>query len=319
MNNILVLVLIFLLSVCLIIILYQRFVYIRGMRKTLRKISQKLSEILETDSEEKLMEFTEDRELIEVMAQINSLLIDRQKIRVDYKKEQMASKKMLSNISHDIKTPLTVILGYLEIMRLNNQQDEMLCKVEIKTKQVLEMINEFFTLAKLEAGDASIQIQKINLTESCRESVLGFYELLLQKEYQVDIVIPERKIYVQGESEAIQRILYNLITNAIRYGSDGNYLGVRISEDNRWAYIEIIDKGKGIEKESAAQVFDRLYTMEDSRNRNIQGNGLGLTIAKNLAMQMGGDIFLDSEPGVRTVFTVKLKKIHYETLGERKK
>lgn len=313
------LVLIFLLSVCLIIILYQRFVYIRGMRKTLRKISQKLSKILETDSEEKLMEFTEDRELIEVMAQINSLLIDRQKIRVDYKKEQMASKKMLSNISHDIKTPLTVILGYLEIMRLNNQQDEMLCKVEIKTKQVLEMINEFFTLAKLEAGDASIQLQKINLTESCRESVLGFYELLLQKEYQVDIAIPERKIYVQGESEAIQRILYNLITNAIRYGSDGNYLGVRISEDNHWAYIEIIDKGKGIEKESAAQVFDRLYTMEDSRNRNIQGNGLGLTIAKNLAMQMGGDIFLDSEPGVRTVFTVKLKKINYETLGERKK
>lgn len=319
MNNILVLVLIFLLSVCLIIILYQRFVYIRGMRKTFRKISQKLSEILETDSEEKLMEFTEDRELIEVMAQINSLLIDRQKIQVDYKKEQMASKKMLSNISHDIKTPLTVILGYLEIMRLNNQQDEMLYKVEIKTKQVLEMINEFFTLAKLEAGDASIQLQKINLTESCRESVLGFYELLLQKECQVDIAIPERKIYVQGESEAIRRILYNLITNAIRYGSDGNYLGVRISEDNHWAYIEIIDKGKGIEKESAAQVFDRLYTMEDSRNRNIQGNGLGLTIAKNLAIQMGGDIFLDSEPGVRTVFTVKLKKINYETLGERKK
>lgn len=95
MNSILVLVLIILLSVCLIIILYQRFVYIRGMRKTLHKISQKLSEILETDSEEKLMEFTEDRELIEVMAQINSLLIDRQKIRVDYKKEQMASKKML--------------------------------------------------------------------------------------------------------------------------------------------------------------------------------------------------------------------------------
>lgn len=215
---------------------------------------------------------------------------------------------MLSNISHDIKTPLTVILGYLEIMRLNNQQDEMLCKVEIKTKQVLEMINEFFTLAKLEAGDASIQLQKINLAESCRESVLGFYELLLQKEYQVDIAIPERKIYVQGESEAIRRILYNLITNAIRYGGDGNYLGVRISEDNRWAYIEIIDKGKGIEKESATKVFDRLYTMEDSRNRNIQGNGLGLTIAKNLAMQMWGDIFLDSEPGVRTVFTVKLKR-----------
>lgn len=319
MNNIFVMVLIFLLSMCLGIILYQRYVCIRGIRKTLRKISQKLSEILETDSEEKLMEFTEDRELIEVMAQINSLLIDRQKIRADYKKEQMASKKMLSNISHDIKTPLTVILGYLEIMQLNNEQDEMLCKVENKAKQVLEMIKEFFTLAKLEAGDASIYLQKINLTESCRESVLNFYELLLQKKYQVDIATPENKIYVQGDADAIQRILCNLITNAIRYGGDGNYLGVRLWEDDSCAYIEIIDKGKGIEKEFAAKVFDRLYTMEDSRNRNIQGNGLGLTIAKNLAVQLGGDIFLDSEPWVRTVFTVKLKKIKYETLGERKK
>lgn len=319
MNNITVPVLLILLAACFGVILYQRYVCIGGIRKTLRKISQKLSEILKTDSEEKLMEFTEDRDLIEVMAQINNLLLDRQKIRADYKKEQIASKKMLSNISHDIKTPLTVILGYMEILRLNNEQDEMLCKVENKARQVLEMIKEFFTLAKLEAGDTPIHLQKIDLTESCRESVLSFYELLVQKEYQVEIVIPEDKIYVRGDADAIQRILFNLISNAIRYGSDGNYLGVRLWEDDSCAYIEIIDKGKGIEKEFAANVFERLYTMEDSRNRNMQGTGLGLTIAKNLAAQLGGDIFLDSEPGVKTVFTVKLKKIKYEAIGERKK
>ena len=70
-------------------------------------------------------------------------------------------------------------------------------------------------------------------------------------------------------------------------------------------------KGRGIEKEFAENVFERLYTMEDSRNRRIQGNGLGLTIAKNLAKQMGGDIVLESEPDIKTVFTVKLKKISY--------
>lgn len=99
MNNILVLVLIILLSVCLIIILYQRFVYIRGMRKTLHKISQKLSEILETDSEEKLMEFTEDRELIEVMAQINSLLIDRQKFEWIIKRSRWHLKNVVKYFS----------------------------------------------------------------------------------------------------------------------------------------------------------------------------------------------------------------------------
>ena len=82
-------------------------------------------------------------------------------------------------------------------------------------------------------------------------------------------------------------------------------------KDKANVYIDVTDKGKGIKKEFASNVFDRLYTMEDSRNREIQGNGLGLTIAKNLAVQLDGDIFLDSIPNIKTTFTVKLKKISY--------
>lgn len=82
---------------------------------------------------------------------------------------------MLANISHDIKTPLTVILGYLEIIRLGNKENEALQKVEIKAKQVMELVNQFFTLAKLKAGDTDIKITKINISESCRENVLSFY------------------------------------------------------------------------------------------------------------------------------------------------
>lgn len=84
-----------------------------------------------------------------------------------------------------------------------------------------------------------------------------------------------------------------------------------LREDKANVYIDVTDKGKGIKKEFASNVFDRLYTMEDSRNREIQGNGLGLTIAKNLAVQLDGDIFLDSIPNIKTTFTVKLKKISY--------
>ena len=82
-------------------------------------------------------------------------------------------------------------------------------------------------------------------------------------------------------------------------------------QDKGNVYIDVVDKGKGIEQEFASNVFDRLYTMEDSRNREIQGNGLGLTIAKNLAKQLEGDIFLNSIPNVKTTFTVSLKKITY--------
>lgn len=297
--------------ILLLVIFYQRFVFTRGIQLKIKKINKKLAEILETDSDEKVMVFTDNKVLMELGAQINRLLIDRQKIKVDFKKEELSSKKMLSNISHDMKTPLTVILGYLEIMRLDSPTDKVLEKVENKANQVMELIQQFFTLAKLESGDMNLVISRIKINELCRENVLSFYDILSQKNFEVDISIPEKAIFVQGNAEAIQRILFNLISNAIRYGKDGKYIGVSLREDENHVYIDVMDKGMGIEKEFASNVFERLYTMEDSRNRKIQGNGLGLTIAKNLATQLGGDITLKSEPYVKTVFTVILKKIVY--------
>lgn len=280
----------------------------RRTQAQLKEISDKLSDILKNDSNEQVMVFTDDKILMDLCGQINLLLLDRQKMKANFRKQEIASKKMLANISHDIKTPLTVILGYLEIMRLGNYEDEALQKVEAKAKQVMELIDEFFTLAKLEAGDKNIEMAKININELCRENVLGFYELLLQKDFEVEISIPEQTIFVLGDKEAINRILCNLLSNAIRYGSDGKYIGFFLREENDFVCIDVVDKGKGIEKQFAASVFERLYTMEDSRNRSIQGNGLGLTIAKNLANQMGGDVLLESEPGERTMFTVRLKR-----------
>lgn len=299
--------------VCLLflVVLYQRFIFGRGIQAKIRRINKKLEEILETGSDEKVMVFTDNPVLMELGGQINRLLIDRQKIRADFKREEISSKKMLANISHDIKTPLTVILGYLEIMRLNHADHEMLKKVETKANQVMNLINQFFTLAKLESGDTNINLGKVNINEICRENVLEFYDILLQKDFDVDLFIPETAIFVQGEKEALQRILYNLLSNVIRYGSDGKYLGVFLRQDKGNVYIDVVDKGKGIEQEFASNVFDRLYTMEDSRNREIQGNGLGLTIAKNLTKQLEGDLFLNSIPNVKTTFTVKLKKITY--------
>lgn len=280
----------------------------RGTRAKLKEITEKLSEILEQDTDEQIMVFTDDKVLMELCGQMNLLLLDRQKMKADFRKQEIASKKMLSNISHDIKTPLTVILGYLEIMRLRDCEDVTLQKVEAKAKQVMELIDQFFTLAKLEAGDKKIEMAKINISELCRETVLGYYDILIQKDYAVDIIIPEQQIFAQGDMESINRILNNLLSNAIRYGSDGKYIGLFVREDLDFVYIDVVDKGKGIEKQFAASVFERLYTMEDSRNRSIQGNGLGLTIARNLARQMGGDLLLQSQPGVRTVFTVKLRR-----------
>ena len=307
MNNEIIL---FFLCICIAvlicIVVYQQFVFRRGIQKQLKEISQKLEKIQDTDSDENIMMFTDEQALMELLVQINRLLENQRKMKVDYRRSQISAKKMLSNISHDIKTPMTVILGYLEIMRINgDKEDEMLLKVEQKAKRVMELINQFFTLAKLEAGDMELEISRINICEVCRENILDFYELLKQKEFQVEVKIPEEAVFIMGNKEALHRILYNLISNVIRYGLDGRYLGLVLRSVKNDVYIDVIDKGKGIEKEFAGNVFERLFTMEDSRNRRIQGNGLGLTIAQTLAQQLGGEIVLESEPNVKTTFTVK--------------
>lgn len=313
MNNEIIL---FFLCICIAvqicIVVYQQFVFRRGIQKQLKEISQKLEKIQDTDSDENIMMFTDEQALMELLVQINRLLENQRKMKVDYRRSQISAKKMLSNISHDIKTPMTVILGYLEIMRINgDKEDEMLLKVEQKAKRVMELINQFFTLAKLEAGDMELEISRINICEVCRENILDFYELLKQKEFQVEVKIPEEAVFIMGNKEALHRILYNLISNVIRYGLDGRYLGLVLRSVKNDVYIDVIDKGKGIEKEFAGNVFERLFTMEDSRNRRIQGNGLGLTIAQTLAQQLGGEIVLESEPNVKTTFTVKLHKCFF--------
>ena len=291
------------------IIVYQQFSFHRGTQSQIRQISQKLKEIIETDSGEQLMLFTGNKELIELSAQINALIERHRKTKADYRRSEISSRKMLSNISHDIKTPLTVILGYLEIMRLNGTAtEEMLKKTEKKAQSVMELINQFFTLAKLEAGDMNMEISKIDVCEICRESVLDFYEILTQNGFEVDISIPETSVYIPGNNEGIRRILFNLISNVVRYGADGKYLGIFLRNEEKRVCIDVIDKGKGIDKQFADRIFDRLFTLEDCRNRSIQGNGLGLTIARTLALQMEGTLTVESKPYVRTIFRLTLKK-----------
>lgn len=298
---------------CLLcVIFYQRYTFRKGIQNQLRQITQNLESILERDSDESVMIFTDNLELTGLLAQINRLLDRYRKSKVEFLRSEISSKKMLSNISHDIKTPMTVILGYLEIIRLHGDPDqEMLSKVEDKAQRVMELINQFFTLAKLESGDMDIELSKINLSEVCREAILDFYELLTQKGFDVEIDIPETAVYVQGNKDALQRILFNLISNAIRYGADGKFLRIALSTSETIALVQVTDHGKGIESDFADTVFERLFTMEDSRNREIQGNGLGLTIAKNLAQQLGGDITLQSVPFVETTFSVKLKQFRF--------
>ena len=107
----------------------------------------------------------------------------------------------------------------------------MLQKVESTAQRVMGLITQFFTLAKLEAGDTDMPLERLNVNEACRENILDFYELLSQKNFEVEINIPDHVLYANANKDALQRIMFNLISNAIRYGGDGKYLGMFLRAD----------------------------------------------------------------------------------------
>ncbi|MBK3493938.1 sensor histidine kinase [Viridibacillus sp. YIM B01967] len=308
----------FLIMIIVILIGFIFFQYSTQKNKDedLRYIYEKLQNILEKQTAVKLLVVTDNKELQKLLVAINHLLVAMQTTKADQAKVEISMRKMLSNISHDLKTPLTVVLGYVEMLHTDptmteDERQVILKKVHMKTIEVMELIHKFFDLAKLESGDKEIELTRINLNEVCQDNILSFYDLLIAKGFSVDIDIPNEQLYGHGNTAVLSRVLNNLISNAITYGEDGKTLGMTLRSDEKTVYIDIWDKGKGISESHIDKVFERMYTLEDSRNRIYQGSGLGLTITKRLVEALGGEIHLSSKPYDKTVFTILLKRMNY--------
>ncbi|RUS48931.1 cell wall metabolism sensor histidine kinase WalK [Cohnella sp. AR92] len=281
----------------------------------LRQIGGKLEQIVENRLGEKLLHMTADSELQALMTDINRLLDSSQKASAEHERTRIASRKMLANISHDLRTPLTVVLGYAETLHMQpsieeNERNELLAKLFGKTKEAIQLIDTFFDLAKLESEDIDLPLSRINVSESCRLSILQFHEQIENRGLEVSLDIPPGDRHALGNKDALKRVLDNLISNALRYGADGGIIGLSLREEDAFVVVEVWDGGKGIEAAHQELVFERLYTLDDSRNKKAQGSGLGLAIARRLAEAMGGSIELSSKPYERTVFSVRLKKLN---------
>lgn len=288
----------------------------RSRHQTLSLLGDKLAAIVEGQTSEKLLLATAERDIRRLLIQINRLLDQKQKTIADYAKTKLELRKMISNMSHDLKTPLTVILGYVEKLELEpgmleTERADTVRRLHRKTLSLIDLIRQFFDLARLESGDADIPLGRIHINEICRKNVLDFYGLLQSERLKVEIDIPEQPLYVLGNEEALNRILSNLISNAIRYGRDGGVFGLTLRDEGDHVAVVVWDQGKGIAEIEQERVFERLYTLEDSRNPDFQGSGLGLSITKRLMEAMRGSIRLRSEPYKRTAFTCTFKKVNY--------
>jgi len=304
------------LVVILMVVIALQYQAYRARSFNLEQIQTKLNEIIASGTSEKLLVFTDDRALMPVLIEINHLLEHNQQRAANFLKMEQSMRKMISNISHDLKTPLTVVLGYIETINLDpdmnaEERKVLLSKVYVKANEVLELIRRFFDLARLESGDKPIPLSRIHMNDICGKNMLAFYDTLTIKGFEVAIEIPDKPLLAWGNEEALDRVLNNLIANAIQHGGEGLTVGLTLRGDDEFVYVDVWDRGKGIDELHQDRVFERMYTLEDSRNKSYQGSGLGLTITKRLVEAQEGTISIHSKPYEKTVFTVRLKRIAF--------
>ncbi|WP_340399501.1 sensor histidine kinase [Paenibacillus sp. FSL H8-0079] len=299
--------------VILVIVVIGMWMRLRKRSQHLSYIHEKISAILDQGTFERLLVFNSDDQVSQLLKDMNQLLDHAHRATAGYANQEKEMRNMLSNISHDLKTPLTVVLGYSETLlhspSLTNQERKVMTeKIQDKAQEVLRLIHSFFDLAKLESGDTELVLSRVNISELCRLKMISFYEMLTNLGLHVELDIPDDDIFVQGNEEALERVLDNLMTNGMKYGAEGKVLGLTLEHSTGGpVMLQIWDQGKGIPESEHSRVFERMYTLEDSRNRLYQGSGLGLTITKRLVERMGGSIHLHSVPHQRTVFSVTLK------------
>ncbi|MFD2640183.1 sensor histidine kinase [Piscibacillus salipiscarius] len=308
--------LLFSIIVVLLIIIGAQYLSNKQTNMQLIQIRDNLSHIVEKETSEKVFLQTNNHSVRDMLIQINRLLSYNQKVAADFARTNESLRKMISNMSHDLKTPLTVILGYVEKLKHDDnlseeERRELVGRLHDKILSVIDLMNQFFDLVKLESGDVDFPMSRLSINEICRKNVLDFYHLVQSKGLQVKVDIPEQDYFILGNENALNQILNNLISNAIRYGSDGDVVGLTIREQGENIAIDIWDQGKGIAEKHQNRVFERLYTLDDARNPEFQGSGLGLSITKRLIEEMNGEIKLVSKPFEKTVFTCIFKRVTY--------
>ncbi len=276
------------------------------------KISNKLKEILEEESMQRLKFENASKDKKKLLNNINNLMDKHQHIFMENKKYIEQHRRMISNISHDIRTPLTSLIGYIELSQsedipLSKRMDYL--NIAYSRGIVLKnMIEEFFHMSKLESDDVEVKIETVNLSEILRNNIISFISEFEKKDIQLNINIGDQEVFIMGDVVCLNRIISNIISNSIKYGYEGKIIGIDLSVEVKTVNLVIWDKGKGIHQDELPYIFERLYTGEKSRNRDFQGSGLGLAITKSLVEKMNGSISVESKPFMRTSFKVTFNK-----------
>jgi signal transduction histidine kinase len=229
---------------------------------------------------------------------------------IEVRKAQQTKNDLITNVSHDLRTPLTSIIGYLEIIDADKYKDEVRLRYYVniafeKAKALNLLINDLFELTKMQNNTINLDKADINLVELLGQVVACFEYQFKNAEMESRINFSEDKLIVNADAGKLVRAFENLLSNSIKYGRDGFYVDVTTKMEDDMAVVQVINYGQSISPIDLPHIFDRFYRVEKSRNSHIAGSGLGLAITKNIIELHQGTIAAYSDEH-RTVFEVML-------------
>ncbi len=221
-------------------------------------------------------------------------------------------RDLMANVSHDLKTPLTMIKAYAEMVRdfsyKDAQKREQHLEIIIdETDRLNTLVNDILLLSKTQAEAQDLKIEEYDLIAEVKK-IIGKYEIIKETEdYEIILTSPE-KIIVKADKNKINQVIYNLINNAINYTGKDKKVWVNIKENNKRILIEVVDSGKGIKKEDLKHIWDRYYKNEKNHQRDIVGTGLGLSIVKGILNLHHFNYGVNTKIGKGTTFYFEINK-----------
>ena len=227
-----------------------------------------------------------------LMAEVNALLRESEDTLSDFRGREQALRQQIANVSHDLRTPLTSILGYLQLLEDENlpaeRRREYLDVIAGRAKVLQSLITSFYDLSRLEAGEYPIHRERVDLREVIGELLAAFYDEL-EAQFAVTVELPEDLPAVWGDRAALTRVYSNLIRNALEHGS--GTLSILAWQSGEAVETRFTNGGSQLRQEELTHVFDRFYTSDQTRSG--RNTGLGLAIVKTLAGQMDGEAWAE--------------------------
>jgi signal transduction histidine kinase len=281
----------------------------------IKEISEGINQISLGNLENRI-EIKNEDEFAFLADKLNQMADDIKEIMENERRSEYAKNELITSVAHDLRTPLTSIIGYLDLVSSKElAQDTQMKYIGIaynKSKRLEKLIEDLFTYTKFNFGEVKANYTEVDIVKLLNQLVDEFYPSFSEchLEYKFTTTNPAAVIKVDGD--LLARAFANLISNAIKYGKDGKNILINLNKEDTKVVITITNFGEIIPKEDLERIFQRFYRVESSRSSETGGSGLGLAIAQSIIEMHGGRISAKSDTD-GTVFIVELKNEPYKT------